>query len=312
MTNQIKKAPKRQRIKIAFNTIQPEPDYQAPLTVACGVGVDSVAMLVGLVERGMRPALITFADTGAEKPETYAYIEILNNYLRQNNFPEVTVVQYQPVTATYDNLYDNCIQNKTVPSLAFGLKGCSVKFKIEVQNKYFKTWQPALDCWARGQKVLKAIGYDAGPKDSRRYVDKSSDDHNRYEFWYPLRDWGWTRVECRAAILRAGLPLPLKSACFFCPATQPVELVWLAYKHPDLFRRAIELEDNARPGFTAIQGLWRNGTKEKPGSWRVFAEREGLITARPDGGFDLVALDPAQCPVHPDELAAVVPSCLAA
>lgn len=281
-----------------------------PLVVAYGLGVDSTAMLVGFVQRGIRPDLILFADTGAEKPETMAYLEVINEYLRRHEFPEVIVVKYQPVRATYDNLYDNCIQNKTLPSLAFGYKKCSLKMKVAPQDKYCDRWAPAQECWARGEKVIKAIGYDAGPKDSRRAVDKAQDDE--YTYWYPLRDWGWEREECRRQILAAGLPLPLKSACFFCPASQPVEVIWLAYKHPHLFRRAIELEDNARPNFTTVEGLWRSSTKTRPGSWRKFAEQKGLITAREDGGFDLVPLNPADCPIHPDELASVQTLCMAA
>ena len=283
---------------------------KAPLVVAYGLGVDSTAMLVGFVNRGIRPDLILFADTGAEKPETYAYLEVMNAYLRRNDYPEVIVVKYAPVRATYDNLEDNCLQNKTLPSLAFGYKKCSLKFKVAPQDKFCNHWAPAQECWARGEKVLKAIGYDAGPKDSRRAVDKAEDDE--YSYWYPLRDWGWEREECRRQILAAGLPLPLKSACFFCPASQPVEVIWMAYKHPELFRRAIQIEDNARPNNTTIEGLWRSSTKARSGSWRTFAEAKGLITARADGGFDLVPLNPSDCPVHPDELAAIQPMCMAA
>ncbi len=42
------------------------------LVVSYGVGLDSTAMLVEMHNRGMRPDLILFSDTGGEKPETYA------------------------------------------------------------------------------------------------------------------------------------------------------------------------------------------------------------------------------------------------
>jgi hypothetical protein len=44
--------------------------------VAYGMGVDSTAMLIGLEQRGIRPDLILFADTGSEKPDTYLYAPI--------------------------------------------------------------------------------------------------------------------------------------------------------------------------------------------------------------------------------------------
>ncbi len=286
-----------------------------PLTLACGVGIDSVAMIVGMVRLGIKPDLILFADTGAEKPETYAYIEILNAYLRSNDFPEVIVVKYKPVRAPYDNLEDNCLINGTLPSLAFGGKSCSLKFKAAVQHTYIKTWHQAMDCWKRGEKVIKLIGYDASKKDSnritrlRRKKEKKAcetgepikeDPH--YTYRYPLQEWGWDRLECIKHILGGGLPLPIKSACFFCPATRPEELSWLYYHHPDLFMRAIELEVNAksRGGLKKIEGLWRSSTKARPGSWYEWSLREGYIREKEDGGYQIVPPDMLLAPTHPD------------
>ncbi len=39
-----------------------------PIAVANGLGVDSTALLVGLMKRGVRPDLNLFADTGARRP----------------------------------------------------------------------------------------------------------------------------------------------------------------------------------------------------------------------------------------------------
>jgi len=65
-----------------------------PVVVAYGMGVDSTAMLVGWHARGLpRPDAILFADTGSEKPETYAYLDVINAWLRSIGYPEVTVVK---------------------------------------------------------------------------------------------------------------------------------------------------------------------------------------------------------------------------
>jgi 3'-phosphoadenosine 5'-phosphosulfate sulfotransferase (PAPS reductase)/FAD synthetase len=45
-----------------------------PHIVAFGGGVDSTAMVIGLVNRNQPIDLILFADTGAERPETYKHI----------------------------------------------------------------------------------------------------------------------------------------------------------------------------------------------------------------------------------------------
>ena len=72
-------------------------------------------------------------------------------------------------------------------------------------------------------------------------------------------------------IASAGLPDPGKSACFFCPASKPHELVLLAHQYPDLWMRAIMMEDRAQPTLgPTVAGLWRRT------SWRSFGVQQGL------------------------------------
>jgi hypothetical protein len=49
--------------------------------VCYGAGVDSTAMLVAMYQQGIRPDLITFADTGGEKPETLEQVGIMSDWL---------------------------------------------------------------------------------------------------------------------------------------------------------------------------------------------------------------------------------------
>jgi hypothetical protein len=255
-----------------------------PVVVSYGLGVDSTAMLVGMVARGWRPDLILFADVGDEKPPTYAYLTTINAYLKENDFPMVRVVKYVPKRFKYEpysTLEGNCISNKTLPSLAFGGKSCSLKWKAAPMDKFVDKYEPFQEWIEAGGKITRLIGYDDGLKDSRRGATKPDP---KYEYRYPLREWHWDRVQCIEEIVAVGLPPPIKSACFHCPSTQKDELLWLAKEYPDLARRAVLMEDNARPNLRAIEGLWRNGVKgtrkpasKRPGSWRVYLEQEGLL-----------------------------------
>lgn len=245
-----------------------------PLVVAYGMGVDSTAVLVGFAVLGIRPNKILFADTGSEKPETYAYLPVIQAWLASVGFPAVEVVRYRPRHGLYDSLEGNCLVNETLPSLAFGFKSCSMKWKREPQDKHVNGWQPARDAWARGHKVVKVIGYDAGPKDSRR-AWKMTDDA-KYAYWYPLRDWGWDRERCEREIQAAGLPVPPKSACFFCPATQPAELDVLMVEHPELVDRILAMEARAKPHLNKVEGLWRKATRNRPGSMTEYVQRVRL------------------------------------
>jgi hypothetical protein len=51
-------------------TLQLDLQFETPLVVAYGGGVDSTAMLIGFKQRSIRPDLILMADPGSEKDAT--------------------------------------------------------------------------------------------------------------------------------------------------------------------------------------------------------------------------------------------------
>ena len=220
-----------------------------PLVVSFGGGVNSTALLVGLHDNAHRPDLILFADTGAEKPETYAFLDTFAVWLSSVGFPPVTRVSNDGV---YKTLETECVSRQTLPSLAFGWRSCSDKYKKRPQHKFLAAWPPAQRVWEAGGRVAMYLGIDA---DETRRVKPDTDP--RYRVEYPLVEWNWGRDECEAAIRRAGLVVPPKSACFFCPASSKSEVLQLATDHPELFARAVALEDGARPKLTTVRGLGR-------------------------------------------------------
>lgn len=230
------------------------------LAVCFGSGVDSTAMLVALHAAELRPDVITFADTGGEKPETIAHIEAMNAILRAWGWPLIDVCRKVPLAATgYADLYGNCLKNETLPSLAFGMKSCSIKWKQDPQDQFIKgakrgpNTRPAHPLWIEaqrtGQRIVKLIGYDCGKADLRRSKGLKPADAD-FDYAYPLQLVRWTRRDCVRAITQAlGAHLvPIKSACFFCPASKQWELYWLAANHPDLLERALFLERKALTG----------------------------------------------------------------
>jgi hypothetical protein len=267
----------------------PRPRPEWPLVVAYGLGVNSTAMLVEFANRGIRPDLILFADTGGEKPESYRYLPVVQEYLKQVGFPPVVTVQYEPKTAPYRTLEGQCLHTGTLPSLAYGGKSCSLKWKRSCSDRYVLRHFPPADLVGRGRRVVRAIGFDAG--ESRRTyagVVKASGldagethrltgaepragepggklsreawlDQKVFTYWYPLAsDWGMDRAACERSIRDAGLPVPVKSACWFCPASKKHEIVWLREHHPELLVRALAIEANARPHLKSVVGLGRS------------------------------------------------------
>lgn len=75
---------------------------------------------------------------------------------------------------------------------------------------------------------------------------------------YQLYEWGWDRAECVRVIQRAGLPLPAKSSCYFCPSMKKKEIQALWEQFPDLFQKAVEMERNAAENLKTAKGLGRS------------------------------------------------------
>ena len=263
--------------------VRPYPD--CPLVVAYGLGVDSTAMLIEFARRNIRPDLILFADTGGEKPETYKYMDVVRPFLRRVGFPDVVTVRYQPKRAVYHTLEGQCLHTGTLPSLTYGGKSCSLKYKRQPQDKFILERYPPAELISRGKRVVRAIGFDATEQrrtyahvvkaigldaseghratwarsaPSQRLTRQAWLDQNYFAYWYPLMEWGFDRERCKQIIANAGLPVPIKSACYFCPASKKAEILWLREHHPELLNRALAIEDNAQAKLTSVKGLGRS------------------------------------------------------
>ena len=218
-----------------------------PVAIAWGGGVDSTAMIVGMLARGERIDLVLFADTGAERPATYAFIAVFMAWLQARGI-RVEIVRYQVKDTKhwppYKTLTENCLTNATLPSISFGFKSCSQKCKLTPQNAFCDAWEPAQQSWGAGGRVIKCIGYDCSPADQKRYADVDNANDPKYTYRYPLREWGWKREDCKKAIAAAGLPVPPKSSCFFCGAMRPDEVDELPL---DQLRVLVLMEARATP-----------------------------------------------------------------
>lgn len=202
--------------------------------ISFGAGVNSIAMTIMLVEQGWRGPIV-WADTGGEWPETLCYMRSFEEQWLRPRGQEITRLS----PATHAELYDDkrlgglegvetleqyCQQRGIIPILA--VRWCSVQFK-----------RTPLVNWQKAHNISKAcLGMSASEPHRIRDDPKVR---------YPLWEEGITRGECRRIIARAGLEQPIKSGCFFCPGQALDDRRRLFYEHPDLYSRAIALEDNA-------------------------------------------------------------------
>lgn len=230
--------------------------------VSYGGGTNSLAMLVGLVERQESFGAVLFADTGSEKPHTYASVWETAAWLTRKDFPSVTVVRgSQPQQVRDGSLEAECLRLGVLPSRVYGFGSCSMKWKRDPQEKWKTQYYGEVP-------YITLIGFDA---DEPHRADRAWARDSTFRF--PLLEWDWGRDECRAAITRAGLTQPGKSACFFCPSSRASEVMTLARQYPDLYRRAVAMEtkalagDGKAPALHTIRGLGRRW------SWRDLVEQ---------------------------------------
>ena len=136
------------------------------------------------------------------------------------------------------------------------------------QEKYCNHDPGCLAAWEHDERVVKFIGFDVGEEQRRDHAIVYDMQDRKYKKEYPMIDWGWGRDECIATIKKAGLPLPGKFSCFFCPAMKRNEIRTLYHQHRDLYDRAIAIENAAKPNLITVKGLGRDW------SWQEFVEAD--------------------------------------
>lgn len=133
------------------------------------------------------------------------------------------------------------------------------------------------------------VGIGISLDEIQRAASRRVEPHERVV--YPLVGLGeetglkLRRDDCTRIIRQAGLPVPPKSSCFFCPFHRPEAWSDLHRERPDLFERSALLEDTL------------NARRDKLGKDHVFLTRFGIpLREAIDQGQDLLPFideDPA-------------------
>jgi hypothetical protein len=205
-----------------------------------GGGVNSVALMLLLLKEGLPLDEVVFADTGGEVPETYAYLDVTRKFLAEHNVPFTVVAKRGP------GLYENAWRREVLPSAIW--RWSTRDYKVAPIQRHYRSL---------GSHVYQylAIAWDEieRMKDSR--VDYVTN-------LYPLVDRKVTRADCVALIETAGLPVPPKSSCFFCPFGSLDRWRWLFENHRDLYEKAIALEEHSKhfPSQRLTDQAFRNRT----------------------------------------------------
>lgn len=268
--------------KPPFNPFSPVPPTDRPWGVNFGGGLNSTALVVDLVSVGYRPHWVLFADTGDERPATYANVVRLARWLeahglrlsvtrwwRQRAKDERTEEGRRNADAAvarlaewetwrpgvpgewFETLGDYSLRTGYMPSVAYGYAGCTTKFKRQPAER----WRLANGF----ADTVYAIGFDANEHARVAKRRCQSTDGVGFEPWYPLYALKVDREGCAKIVAAHDMPAVPKSACSFCPHNKSHEWQALAVSEPTKFAEALAIEANAEArGNASTFGLRRS------------------------------------------------------
>lgn len=255
-----------------------------------GGGTQSTAALVLAARGEIDYPLFIFANVGdeCEMPYTVPYVrEVAMPYGALHGI-EVIERERGGVNRSLLHKIDRLPSSVPIPMRmdrtgAPGNRTCTQDFKIEVVARELK----ARGATAEDPAIVGiAITMDEIER-VRSEIDPRIPEQRRF---YPLAaDLHLTRQDCERLILDAGLPLPGRSACWFCPFHTGDEWMRLKREYPDLFEAAADLEEKMQTRRLALgkDRLWLTdkGAKEKA-TLRVLYQHEQLQLVGSEGSCD--------------------------
>lgn len=236
-------------------------------SISYGGGVQSTALLVLAAERRIDFPLFVFANVGddSERKATLRYVEEYAKPYAAEHGIELAEVQRTRRDGTTETLMGRLTRpgSRSLPipvrmsNGAPGTRSCTADFKIKVVGKEMKrrgatagrtcvahTADPA-SAKCRGRRCVEqnkaTVGIGISLDEIHRANSRIVEPHE--EIVYPLLELGLRRVDCERIIRIAGLPVPPKSSCYFCPFHRPETWHDMRRQEPDEFEKACQLEE---------------------------------------------------------------------
>jgi hypothetical protein len=224
-----------------------------------GGGVQSTAALVLAAQGKIDYPIFLFANVGddSEHPDTLAYVhEVAMPYAKEHGIELVElrkVVSRGPRKGQQETILGRIMRpdskTQVIPVFLSGSgapanRGCTHDFKIRVLARWLQK---------RGAttELPAIVGLGISIDEFQRMRTDSGIAWQKLD--YPLIELRMTRADCAATIRAAGLPVPPKSSCWFCPFHSIATWRRLQNKQPELFNKAVKLEQHMN-SFAALRG----------------------------------------------------------
>lgn len=261
--------------------------------ISYGGGVQSTALLVLAAQKRIDYRTFLFCNVGddSEHPDTLSYVDKVAKPYAEDNGIDLIEIRRTKRDGTQPTLYAEMMNadanNVPIPvrmeNGAPGNRSCTVNYKIAVVRQ-----------WVRANGATPEnpayMGMGISLDEIHRMHNKNDKPFERRT--YPLiEDFErpLTRNNCEAIIREAGLVVPPKSACWFCPFLKPSNWAEMRRDHPALFLKCVELEReiNRKRVERGLSLVWLTRFN-KPLDEAIGAAQEDLF-----GAFD--ELDDAEC-----------------
>lgn len=228
-----------------------------------GGGVQSTAALV-LSAAGKLPYThFLFSNVGddSENPDTIRYVnDVIKPFAEQAGLQIITV-QKMDKNGDSKTLLEAVMRmdrNIPIPMYINGSPAkriCTSDYKIEIVTKWMRQNAGA----TKENRVPVGVGISVDESHRMRTDDPERSPYTKIE--YPLIDLMLTRIDCQSIIAKAGLSMAPKSSCWFCPFKKQHEWTDMRQHQPELFAKAIELEQTVRSKLPDYQHLWLTSAK---------------------------------------------------
>jgi hypothetical protein len=247
-----------------MTTVDPPTELRS---ISYGGGVQSTALLVLAAQGCIDFPLFVFSNVGddSERAATLRYVEEYAKPYAAEHGIELAEVQRVRRDGTVETLHGRLTRpgSRSLPipvrmsNGAPGTRSCTADFKIKVVGKELKRRgatagrlctahraDPAsVKCKGRRcvEPRIATIGIGISVDEITRANNRITEPHERIV--YPLLDLGLRRIDCMRIIREAGLPVPPKSSCYFCPFHRPETWHDQRRDEPELFEKSCQLEE---------------------------------------------------------------------
>ncbi len=213
-------------------------------TFSFGGGVQSTAVLILAAMGRVQYDSFLFANVGndSENPATLEYVgTVAKPYAAAHGIELVELQRKRQKTGEMLTLYGNLLSSKSSINIpvymgtgAPGNRNCTGDFKIDVIGRWQKQHGAT-------KETPAVCGLGISMDEIQRARTESGIAWQTLE--YPLLDLRMNRRDCVKVIQDAGLPVPPKSSCWFCPFHRRDEWMQLKRNTPELFDKAVALEN---------------------------------------------------------------------